>query len=272
MGLHRREQHPRTAQPHEIGARVAIAPCPRPDERCSAVFGRLIGDVWSQILIRRLKKDVLTQLPPKIRQRVPLDIPASEKRKLAVRAVARAQGSALTETWCGTNVSSPLPPHQKRCKEMDAKYNMTRAFASNMAQASLDAGQADQQLKMAGDQRQEFMAAFREIGALKAKPAAQYVLNMLEDPSAKLLVFAHHRCAAGRVWDWARVAWLTRRLCAGLLHVLCVCCCARAVLDELETLLTRKNIKLVRAVLLTWRGALQCVPRLRLLPSPPRVV
>lgn len=87
---------------------------------------------------------------------------------------------------------------QKRRKEMDAKYNMTRTFAASMAQAPLQAGDGagcggGEQLKLAGDQRQEFMEAFREIGALKAKPAAQYVLNMLEDPSTKLLVFAHHR-------------------------------------------------------------------------------
>lgn len=38
----------------------------------------------SQIMIRRLKADVLSQLPPKIRQRIPFDLPkeAAKVRKL----------------------------------------------------------------------------------------------------------------------------------------------------------------------------------------------
>lgn len=34
-----------------------------------------LHQLLSEIMIRRLKNDVLTQLPPKIRQRIPFDLP-----------------------------------------------------------------------------------------------------------------------------------------------------------------------------------------------------
>lgn len=34
-----------------------------------------LHQLLSEIMIRRLKKDVLTQLPPKVRQRIPFDLP-----------------------------------------------------------------------------------------------------------------------------------------------------------------------------------------------------
>lgn len=34
-----------------------------------------LHQLLSKIMIRRLKKDVLTQLPPKVRQRIPFDLP-----------------------------------------------------------------------------------------------------------------------------------------------------------------------------------------------------
>lgn len=36
-----------------------------------------LHQLLSDIMIRRLKTDVLTQLPPKIRQRIPFDLPAA---------------------------------------------------------------------------------------------------------------------------------------------------------------------------------------------------
>lgn len=34
-----------------------------------------LHQLLSEIMIRRLKNDVLTQLPPKVRQRIPFDLP-----------------------------------------------------------------------------------------------------------------------------------------------------------------------------------------------------
>ncbi|XP_005063012.1 PREDICTED: DNA annealing helicase and endonuclease ZRANB3-like, partial [Ficedula albicollis] len=41
-----------------------------------------LHQLLSEIMIRRLKKDVLTQLPPKVRQRIPFDLPQAAAKNL----------------------------------------------------------------------------------------------------------------------------------------------------------------------------------------------
>ena len=57
----------------------------------SSNLGELHGIMASSVMIRRLKRDVLTQLPPKIRQRVPIDVAPKEARELG--ALIRRQGA-----------------------------------------------------------------------------------------------------------------------------------------------------------------------------------
>ncbi|XP_058478798.1 DNA annealing helicase and endonuclease ZRANB3 isoform X2 [Solea solea] len=57
----------------------------------------------SKIMIRRLKADVLTQLPPKIRQRIPFDLPKEAAKEAAAsfaewEHVMKAQGSGVAAT------------------------------------------------------------------------------------------------------------------------------------------------------------------------------
>lgn len=49
----------------------------------------------SQIMIRRLKAEVLTQLPPKIRQRIPFDLP-KEAAKVSEAALSLNQVPSFT--------------------------------------------------------------------------------------------------------------------------------------------------------------------------------
>ena len=53
-------------------------------------------------------------------------------------------------------------------------------------------------------------------GRAKAKPAADYVLNMLEQDNTKLLVFGHHKCVVRVVGGEGAVPHALRVACAGL--------------------------------------------------------
>ncbi|XP_053070936.1 DNA annealing helicase and endonuclease ZRANB3 isoform X2 [Acinonyx jubatus] len=60
----------------------------------------------SDIMIRRLKTDVLTQLPPKVRQRIPFDLPSAVAKELNTsfeewEKLMRAPNSGATETVMG---------------------------------------------------------------------------------------------------------------------------------------------------------------------------
>lgn len=92
---------------------------------CHSTHSRL-PVVLLQVLIRRLKKDVLTQLPPKIRQRVPLNVGTADLRKA-----------------------------QKTMKQLDERRNMGEILASDDPEEALAARNED---------RNEFMEAYREIG------------------------------------------------------------------------------------------------------------
>lgn len=92
---------------------------------CHSTHSRL-RVVLLQVLIRRLKKDVLTQLPPKIRQRVPLNVGTADLRKA-----------------------------QKTMKQLDERRNMGEILASD---------DPDEALAARNEDRNEFMEAYREIG------------------------------------------------------------------------------------------------------------
>ncbi|XP_008049715.2 DNA annealing helicase and endonuclease ZRANB3 [Carlito syrichta] len=65
-----------------------------------------LHQLLSDIMIRRLKTEVLTQLPPKIRQRIPFDLPSAAAKELNAsfeewEKLMRAPNSGATETVMG---------------------------------------------------------------------------------------------------------------------------------------------------------------------------
>nr|KAF6451450.1 zinc finger RANBP2-type containing 3 [Molossus molossus] len=65
-----------------------------------------LHQLLSDIMIRRLKTEVLTQLPPKIRQRIPFDLPSAAAKELNAsfeewEKLMRAPNSVATETVMG---------------------------------------------------------------------------------------------------------------------------------------------------------------------------
>ncbi|XP_019516885.1 PREDICTED: DNA annealing helicase and endonuclease ZRANB3 isoform X2 [Hipposideros armiger] len=65
-----------------------------------------LHQLLSDIMIRRLKTQVLTQLPPKIRQRIPFDVPSAAAKELNTsfeewEKLMRAPNSGATETMMG---------------------------------------------------------------------------------------------------------------------------------------------------------------------------
>ena len=108
-----------------------------------------------QFVIRRHKKDVLTQLPQKIRQRIPVELTARDRKTVAAM--------------------------QKKLKG-----------ARQLVQAIEGGSGDDDRFKLRSEQRSLLIEAYKQIGLAKVEPSLKYILGVLETGN-KLLVFAHHR-------------------------------------------------------------------------------
>ena len=130
------------------------------------------------VMVRRLKADVLTQLPPKTRQQVFLELDAKAKADLA-----------------------------RLARGMD----MVRAA---YARASATGGELG---GLSGDERRAVMDAYHQTALLKAAAVQKYVEELLDEGN-KFLIFAHHKEASGggeRGVVWVGVGWDARRGAVG---------------------------------------------------------
>lgn len=115
------------------------------------------------IMIRRIKEQVLSQLPPKTRQQVFLKIPASE-----LAAFSREQSRVH------------LPGGKQ--------------------QSSLQSVDADALALLQGKSREDFMHLWRRTAQIKLPAIQEYVSDLL-DSGHKMLVFAHHQFVLDALQD-----------------------------------------------------------------------
>ena len=142
---------------------------------CNARRGRFGWDVSGQsnlkelnlllqhVMIRRLKKDVLTQLPSKIRSRVFIDIMEKKKKKNLMKLMENLKDvkKILQETLAATLEGNSIAMRQGK-------------FAHN-------------------EQRKFLMQAFHDTGVGKIPGVKKYLDNFLDSSeTSKCLVFAHH--------------------------------------------------------------------------------
>jgi hypothetical protein len=121
------------------------------------------------LMVRRLKADVLEQLPPKRRECVRLELPAAAAADMAAR---------------GAQLRAKLA----HASALEASSGDMRA----MRDARFEAHTA-------------MNALWTSSGVAKASPAAAYVCDLLEG-GAKLLVFAHHMAVLDAVEEAVRAA------------------------------------------------------------------
>ena len=115
------------------------------------------------IMIRRKKSEVLTQLPPKIRKIIHVQLPK-------------------------------LKPHEKKQNEqMAAYFENVKEIPSNMQQVS-----AEDQEWMEGDTeatitvKNQLNKWIQATGIHKVAPISDYITDKLKDENEKLIIFAHH--------------------------------------------------------------------------------
>lgn len=116
-------------------------------------------------MIRRLKKDVLTQLPAKRRSRVRLEISAAASRDL-----------------------------RKQMSAMRSKFDVAKQLevAVHMGGGGRDA--SDSLARLDAEQRKLMGEAYVATGEAKVKPTLEFLYDKLvTDSRKKLLVFAHHK-------------------------------------------------------------------------------
>ena len=118
-------------------------------------------------MVRRLKADVLTELPPKTRALIPFKAPASLK--------------AQNARW--------LDEHPESDETVDAEVEMELAKASEDPEAYAAAAE-----KLGKAQKVAFVDIARilhETGLAKVEPAIEHIKGLLETEE-KVIVFAHH--------------------------------------------------------------------------------
>ena len=131
-------------------------------------------------MVRRLKRDVLTQLPPKRRQQIYLTLNPAEKKQIAALSKqlesARAALAASERQFVASGGAA------------------ARAFGGSSSSSSSSAAGAfgDATSSLSGDERRAVMHAYQETAAVKVRAVQQYVEELLENGD-KFLIFAHHR-------------------------------------------------------------------------------
>jgi len=131
-------------------------------------LARLQDELRSRVMIRRLKRDVLSELPPKVRQLVVLDPSSVTGAKAALAAEQRAEKAAEKEQAAAKKALETAKPGTQ---EYDAAVRrLTRPEIEF-----------------------ESMSTVRHNSALVKAPAvAAHVRNLLDGGIPKIVVWAHH--------------------------------------------------------------------------------
>ena len=132
-------------------------------------------------MVRRLKRDVLTQLPPKRRQQVFLTLNAAEKKQLA--GLSKQLESAR----------AALAANEKQFVTSGGAAGRAFGGGGDPSSAAAPAGAfGDATSALSGDERRAVMHAYQHTAALKVRAVQGYVDELLENGD-KFLIFAHHR-------------------------------------------------------------------------------
>ncbi|GLC46562.1 hypothetical protein PLESTM_001890200 [Pleodorina starrii] len=116
------------------------------------------------VMVRRLKKDVLTHLPPKRRQQIFVRLQEKDMSKLRI---------------------------------MGRELEGIKAVANSM----MSAGGGSALAGVCREQQQTVMRLWRDTAWLKAEAVAEYCSDLLEADGAKFLLFAHHKVLLDAVED-----------------------------------------------------------------------
>jgi len=131
-------------------------------------LARLQDELRSRVMIRRLKRDVLTELPAKVRQLVTLDPSSVTGAKAALAAEQKAEKAAEKE-------QAEAKKALEKAKPGSESYN---AAVSRLTRPEIEF---------------ESMSTVRHNSALVKAPAvAAHVRGLLDAGTAKVVVWAHH--------------------------------------------------------------------------------
>jgi len=149
-------------------------------------LGELNSVMGAAVMVRRLKREVLAQLPAKRRQQVFLELPPAARARLAG---ALAQVAELSARAAARGAAVPISPGGVPASPTGAGAE----WGGEAEEAAAGAGRRRAARRVGGARADALMAElYAESGAAKAAPAAEYVAELLEGGCPKLLVFAHH--------------------------------------------------------------------------------
>jgi SWI/SNF-related matrix-associated actin-dependent regulator 1 of chromatin subfamily A len=122
-------------------------------------------------MVRRLKSQVLPQLPEKTYETVEMEVPGAAVYLDAEKAFLGDLGETLTSREQTLREISTLPPEKRRERQ--------KTFNKEVVKEDMNILAAMSKLR-------------QSLGVEKAKPAAEFIQNLLES-GQKVVVFAHHQ-------------------------------------------------------------------------------
>jgi len=138
---------------------------------------RELNSILNKLMIRRLKKDVLSQLPPKKRQKIEISTDSKVIKKLKIlmekssKKFEKLLGTQIELDKLGINIDD-LKTEKEKEEEKNGKENNTK--------------DKDEESVL-----NKFSKAYSITGQAKLPGIKDYV-NYLVDNSCKFLIFAHH--------------------------------------------------------------------------------
>ncbi|EAN32240.1 SNF2 family protein [Theileria parva strain Muguga] len=165
----------------------------------------------STVMIRRLKNDVLTQLPPKIRSKIPIEIPEKlvKTTKVMLEKFSSLKSNALfnnLDSDSGSTPDSELGSKRPKIKIGPGKDRIENYY--NVVMEHLNSfGDGDEMGYKEGDVKRAHMSLmaklFQLTGESKTKGVCKYIEEILENQN-KFIIFAHHMFMMDAIEDTLR--------------------------------------------------------------------
>jgi len=134
----------------------------------------------SSIMVRRLKKDILTQLPPKRRHLITVPV---EDDDLRLELKTKLDIFSMSSSQCGMFASEAI---QKRDGEMDESVFAVENSVAHIVYKSSS--------KYNQDGKTLLMQMFQQTGKAKVPAVVAHLTSLLDDIlCGKILLFAHHK-------------------------------------------------------------------------------
>lgn len=166
-------------------------------------FNRELHFIFQRMMIRRLKADILNQLPPKIRTKVEINV--DEKSAQEIVQQLYLSGGITDEDLDKIDIAESIASDQEDEKSGDegGDGNKKSKKGNKTKKVGLKNLWKDQKSKMEGKPDKKGVAGslYLETGKAKLPGIKDYLMNLFQKET-KFIVFGYHHCVLDAIKQW----------------------------------------------------------------------